>query len=155
MLEFYGVRIWECNICNIYILFHPISNIFLLNEHAKRPDPTYLNQPDITFLLLEFLHNEIDQMQVQIKWNSIVFNRFLAENEQKSRLFTAHPTNSQTSNKKAEMGDYCKMDTNEYSKLGYLNIIGCHIIMYKTNIRIYLDATYLLNEYPNILIRWK
>ena len=44
------------------------------------------------------------------------------------------------------MSKYHEMDTNEY-----LNIFGCHI-MYRTNIQIYLDETYLPNEYPNIFI---
>ena len=44
------------------------------------------------------------------------------------------------------MSEYHKMDTNKYS-----NIFGCHI-MYRTNIRIYLNATYLPKEYPNIFV---
>ena len=45
------------------------------------------------------------------------------------------------------MSKYHKMDTNEYP-----NIFECHIL-YRTNIRIYLDATYLANKYPNIFVR--
>ena len=44
------------------------------------------------------------------------------------------------------MSEYHKMDTNEYP-----NIFGCHII-YRMNIQIYSNATYLPNEYPNIFI---
>ena len=44
------------------------------------------------------------------------------------------------------MSEYHKMDTNEYP-----NIFGCHI-RYRMNIRIYSDATYLPNEYPNIFV---
>ena len=47
------------------------------------------------------------------------------------------------------MNKYHKMDTNEY-----LNIFGCHI-MYRKNIQIYSDATYLRNKYPSILVRRK
>ena len=47
------------------------------------------------------------------------------------------------------MSKYHKMDTNKY-----LNIFGCHI-MYQANIRIYSDATYLPNKYPNIFVRRK
>ena len=45
------------------------------------------------------------------------------------------------------MSKYHKMDTNKYP-----NILGCHI-MYQTNIRLYSDATYLPNKYPNIFVR--
>ena len=41
------------------------------------------------------------------------------------------------------------MDTSEYP-----NIFGFHI-MYRTNMRIYSDATYLPNEYPNIFVHRK
>ena len=44
------------------------------------------------------------------------------------------------------MSEYHKMDMNKY-----WNILGCHI-MYRTNIQIYLDATYLPKEYPTILV---
>ena len=44
----------------------------------------------------------------------------------------------------AVMSKYHKMDMNEYP-----SIFRCHI-MYQTNIWIYLNATYLPNEYPNI-----
>ena len=44
------------------------------------------------------------------------------------------------------MSQYHKMATNEYP-----NIFGCHI-MYRMNIRIFSDATYLPNEYPNIFV---
>ena len=44
----------------------------------------------------------------------------------------------------AVMSKYHKMDMNKYP-----SIFRCHI-MYQTNIWIYLNATYLPNEYPNI-----
>ena len=47
------------------------------------------------------------------------------------------------------MSKYHKRDTNKYP-----NILGCHI-MYRTNIRLYSDATYLPNKYPNIIVRRK
>ena len=47
------------------------------------------------------------------------------------------------------MSKYHKLDTKKYP-----NIFGCHI-MYRMNIQIYLDATYLPNKYPNIFIFWK
>ena len=48
------------------------------------------------------------------------------------------------------MSEYQKMDPNEYP-----NIFGYQII-YGMNIQIYSDATYLMNEYPNlfVLIKW-
>ena len=47
------------------------------------------------------------------------------------------------------ISEYHKMDTNKY-----LNIFECHI-MYRTNIRIYLNATYLPNEYLNIFVLYE
>ena len=47
------------------------------------------------------------------------------------------------------MGKYHKMDTKKYP-----NIFECHI-MYRTNIRIYLNATYLANKYLNIFVLQK
>ena len=47
------------------------------------------------------------------------------------------------------MSEYHKMDTNKYP-----NKFGCRI-MYRTNIGIYLDATYLPNKYLNIFLRRK
>ena len=44
------------------------------------------------------------------------------------------------------MSKFHKMDPNEYP-----NKFGCHII-YRTDIRIYSDAIYLLNEYPSIFV---
>ena len=46
----------------------------------------------------------------------------------------------------AVMNEYNKKDTNKYS-----SIFGCHI-MHRTNIRIYSNATYLQNKYPNIFV---
>ena len=46
----------------------------------------------------------------------------------------------------AVMSKYHKMDTKKYP-----NIFGCHIV-YQMNIRIYLDAKYLPNKYPNIFV---
>ena len=47
------------------------------------------------------------------------------------------------------MSEYHIMDPNKYT-----NIFGCHVI-YRTNIQIYSDATYLLNKYPNIFVLGK
>ena len=44
------------------------------------------------------------------------------------------------------MSKYHKIDINQYP-----NIFGCHN-MYQKKIRIYSDATYLLNKYPNIFV---
>ena len=47
------------------------------------------------------------------------------------------------------MSKNLKMDTSEYP-----NKFGFHI-MNRTNMRIYSDATYLPNKYPNIFVRRK
>ena len=54
------------------------------------------------------------------------------------RLFWSHTV--------SVMSKYHKIHTNEYP-----NIFGCHI-KYRTNIRIYLNATYLPNKYLNIFV---
>ena len=57
------------------------------------------------------------------------------------------PVESKQSGKLASvMSKYHKMDTNEY-----LNLFGGHI-MYRMNIQMYSDATFLPNEYPNIFV---
>ena len=47
------------------------------------------------------------------------------------------------------MSEYNKIDPNNYP-----NIFGSHIL-YRINIRIYTDATYLPNKYPNIFVLGK